>query len=451
MAAPTVVLGLGATGRSVSRSLVRHGHDVIVVDDSLTDEKQAFATEHGLELRGTLDSQGWRVLLTEAEAFVPSPGVPDSHPAIAAAALIDLAVQSEFDLAARWDDRDVVAITGTDGKTTVTTMTVDMLNASGRKTIDVGNTDTPLVEAIGDSTYDLFVVEASSFRLGYSNHFAPKVGTWLNLSPDHLDKHSSPAAYEAAKASIWAHLPPDGLAVANAESEVVMRHVRSDRPAETFGLHTGTHKVLDGALTLHGEHLLHVDELWRTMPHDQTNALAAAATALAGGATIEGIQSALLAFRGLPHRVELVGSGDGVRWYNDSKATTTHAVNAAIRGFESVVLIAGGRNKGLDLNSLRDHVDRVAAVVAIGEAAQEIAATFSEHVPVVIAASMHSAVAEAASMANSAPSGTHVLLSPACASFDMYSGYAERGRDFTAEVQALLSSDQTMQGKTDVD
>lgn len=435
--APMVVLGYGETNKAVVRALQARDHELVVVDDRPSPDAIEVAGAVGIELRTGVPDDAWPEILRSAEGFLPSPGVPDHHAAVRAAHDTKTPILSEFDLAGRWDDRPIVAITGTDGKTTVTKMTVAMLEASGLRTVDAGNTDVPLVEAIADPTYDLFVVEASSFRLGYSATFAPRVGTWLNLGPDHLDKHTSFAAYAEAKASIWSRLPEDGLAVAHVDSPDVMKYLRPDRHSQTFGLDRGDHRVLDGQLMIAGEPLLAVAEMRRSLPHDQTNALAAAATALAGGATMDGVAQALRDFRGLPHRVEWVGSADGVDWYNDSKATTPHAVEAAVSGFDSVVLIAGGKNKGLDMSGLRALAHRIDAVVAIGASSADIVATFAGAVPTHEADSMQAAVQLAGDLATP---GSAVLLSPACASFDMYANYKERGRDFTAEVHRLLGA-----------
>jgi UDP-N-acetylmuramoylalanine--D-glutamate ligase len=238
---------------------------------------------------------------------------------------------------------------------------------------------------------------------------------------------------------MWAHQTPDDLAVANAEDPVVLAHARGIRArVETFGLSTGDWRVEDGALVgPAGLELVRVDELYRSLPHDCTNVLAASAASLGAGATVDGVRSAIRAFGGLPHRVSLVGDHGGVRWYDDSKATGPNAVHAAVRGFDSVVLIAGGRNKGLDLGELADDVDHIRAVVAIGEAGPLVEAAFTGKRPVVAAASMDDAVARAAAFAEA---GDAVLLSPGCASFDWYSSYAERGDDFARAVRELIGS-----------
>jgi UDP-N-acetylmuramoylalanine--D-glutamate ligase len=434
-----LVVGLGVTGRAVLRALIDHGESATVVDDRPTPAGHELADALGVEVVEAPDRATLAALVGTADAVVPSPGVPDHHPVFAAATAAGVPVLSEFDLAARWDDRPQVAITGTNGKTTVTELTRAMLEASGLRAVAVGNTEVPLIAAIDDPTIDVFVVEASSFRLLHSHRYAPSVGTWLNLAPDHLDNHATVEAYIAAKARIWADQDADQVAIGNADDTIVRDHL-SRAPARqvTFGLSADAdHHLADGRLVLaDGAVLASVDELHRAFPHDLANALAAAASTVHGGGTADGARAALLAFRGLPHRVSLVGEAGGVQWYDDSKATAPHATLAAVRGFPSVVLIAGGRNKGLDLGELAVEADRIRAVVAIGEAGPDVAAAFDGLRPVRSADSMDAAVAAAASLARA---GDAVLLSPACASFDWYGSYAERGADFVRAVREHLS------------
>jgi len=435
-----LVLGLGVTGRAVVRALVAHGDDVVAVDDRPAEPGRQLAQDLGIEVLEAPDVAGLKAAVAASDAVVPSPGVPDHHAVFRLAAEAQVPVLSEFDLAARWDDRPLVAITGTNGKTTVTELTRSMFDASGRRAVAVGNTEVPLVAALDDPTVDVFVVEASSFRLLHSRRFAPAVGTWLNLAPDHLDNHATLDAYIAAKARIWADQAPDQIAVGNADDPVVADHLRrAPGRRVTFGLHPDADVHLDGSrlVLADGTLLASVDELDRAFPHDLANALAAAASAVHGGATPDGARQALLEFRGLPHRVALVGEAGGVRWYDDSKATAPHATLAAVRGFPSVVLIAGGRNKGLDLTELTDARDHLRAVVAIGEAASEVATAFDGHRPVRAATSMDEAVEVAAELARP---GDAVLLSPACASFDWYGSYAERGDDFVRAVRQHLAT-----------
>jgi UDP-N-acetylmuramoylalanine--D-glutamate ligase len=439
---PHLVHGLGVTGRAVARALVAHGEDVVLVDDRPTDEARAFAADLGVDLVGAPSPDALDALVRVAGAVVPAPGLPARHRLFGLAGRSGVPVLSEFDLAARWDRRPVLAITGTDGKTTVTTLVRDMLVASGIAAEAVGNTEVPLVAAIGDPTVDVFVVEASSFRLEHSRWFAPDVATWLNFAPDHLDSHPTLAAYEAAKARIWRDQRPDQVAVGNAEDPIVARHL-ARAPARRVGFAAGQLtgsvvpevRVVDGVLIGPGEiPVVAVDDLPRQLPHDVSNALAAIATAMSGGASAEAAGTVLLGFQGLPHRVAFVCEVDGVRYYDDSKATTPHAAVAGVSGFSSVVMISGGRDKGLDLRGLTEAADRIRAVVAIGEAAGLVEAAFDGVRPVVRAGSMDEAVATAHGLAEP---GDAVVLAPGCASFDWYRSYGERGDDFARAAREV--------------
>jgi UDP-N-acetylmuramoylalanine--D-glutamate ligase len=437
-----LVVGLGVTGAAVAGALSRRGSEVVVVDDQPGDASRARANELGVELFPAPAADGWAALVAGCDAVLPAPGVPDAHPVFAAAADAGVPVLDEFDLAATLDDRPVVAITGTNGKTTVTTLVAEVLRAAGRNAVEAGNTEVPLVAAIDDPSVDVFVVEASSFRLGHARWFAPRVGTWLNFAPDHLDVHASLERYELSKARLWADQGADDTAVGNSDDPVVARHLptRPGGPAVvTFGLDgrsaAGHWTVVDGVLCApDGERVLPVDNLWRSFPHDVANALGTCATTSAAGVGHATAADVLADFQGLGHRVERLGELDGTTWYDDSKATTPHATVSAVGAFDSVVLIAGGRNKGVDLSTLRTVADRLRAVVAFGDAAEEVAAAFAGSVATVTASSMDEAVDLAAGHARP---GDAVLLSPGCASFDWYRSYAERGDDFARAFDEL--------------
>ncbi|MCU1454966.1 MAG: UDP-N-acetylmuramoylalanine--D-glutamate ligase [Acidimicrobiales bacterium] len=429
-----LVVGYAITGQAVARALLARGVPVTAVDDHPTDAMRDAARGAGVTLVEAPSTDALASLVAAADAVLPTPGLPETHRVFGLAEQAGVPVRSELDLASLWDARPFLAVTGTDGKTTVTTMVTEMLLASGVAAVAAGNTEVPLVAAIDDPATDVFVVEASSFRLTFASWFHPRVATWLNFADDHQDVHVSLGGYEAAKARIWARSGADDLAVANADDPVVMRHAASLPAVQTFGLGSAADwRVADGRLVGPGDvDLLAADELPRALPHDLANALAAAATALGGGATLDGIRHVLTTFRGLPHRVELVGEAGGVQWFDDSKATAPHATLAAVAGFPSVVLIAGGRNKGLDLRALQAAAPHLRAVVAIGDAAREVAEAFTGLRPVTLAASMDAAVAAAADLAEA---GDAVVLSPGCASFDWYRSYAERGDDFQRAVR----------------
>ena len=432
-----LLVGFGLANQAVARALLARGHGVSVVDDRPSDAVRDAASAAGLHVVEAPDPDALDALVAAAGLVVAAPGLPDQHPVFALAHRHGVPTATELDLAAVWDRRPIVAITGTNGKTTVTTLVTAMLREGGIACVDAGNNDLPLVAAIDDPEPEWFVVEASSFRLGRTHGWAPRVATWLNLAPDHLDVHATHADYEAAKARIWAAQSADDVAVGTLDDEVVARHLRAARARQV------TWSVADPGADYHrageelvgpGGPLLAVDELPRALGHDVANALAAAATAEAAGCDREAVREVLRRAAPLPHRVSPVATIDGVTWYDDSKATVPHATLAAVRGFDSVVLIAGGRNKGLDLGILAQGADHVRAVVAIGESAGEVAAAFEGVRPVEVATSMAGAVVAAARLARP---GDAVLLSPACSSFDWYPGYAARGDDFAAAVIAL--------------
>jgi UDP-N-acetylmuramoylalanine--D-glutamate ligase len=302
--------------------------------------------------------------------------------------------------------------------------------------VAAGNIGMPLTSVIGQSV-DVVVAEVSSFQLQLSPRLHPKVGVWLNLAPDHLDWHSSGESYAAAKFRVWENQDASDVAVANADDPGVQSWAaKAPGRVVRYGVEQpADYSVVGSVLIGHGVHIVAVDDLWRALPHDLGNSLAASAAALAVGASLDGVRKALRAFRGLPHRLALVGDADGVRWYDDSKATNPHAASAAIRSFESVVLIAGGQNKGLDLSTLAESAEHVRGVVAIGAAGDQVRDAFQGRTTVVSADSMDDAVEAAGGLARP---GDAVLLSPGCASFDWYGSYAERGDDFARAVDQRL-------------
>lgn len=433
--APVLLAGFGITNRAVCAQLVERGSLVIAADDAVDQPARRQAASMGVDLLEQPDLQEWSALAADARVVVPTPGLPESHPVLGAAAAAGTQVVSEFDLAQRWDSRPTLAVTGTNGKTTVTLLAAAMMEASGIAASVAGNTETPLVEAIRDQNPAVFAVEASSFRLSHSRCFRPAVGAWLNFAPDHLDVHESLDSYRRAKAALWSRADEHTIAVVNRDDSVVASHAPDQGLVITYGYNEGDFRVADGALWAGSEKLADTGELPRSQPHELSNHLAAAAVAMAGGANLEGVGAALRAWTGLPHRVSLVAEHRGVRFYDDSKATTPHAVCAAVRSVGPAVLIAGGRNKGLDLGQLAEVADGLRSVVAIGEAAPEVERVFAGLCPATSAESMEEAVRLAARLAHG---GEAVLLSPGCASFDWYGSYAERGDHFTHLVHELI-------------
>ena len=447
------MLGLGMSGDAVVRWARSRGDDVVVVDDrpdAVADDRLTVVRALGVDLQPTPTGADLDRLVAGIDLLVPSPGVPERHPLLVAAARAGVPVRGEIDLGAEvlaGRGGVLVAITGTNGKTTVTELTVAMLDASGVPAVAAGNIGAPLLDAAcdDDAPADRVVVaEVSSFQLTTTTDaFRPRAAAILNVADDHLDWHRTFAAYAAAKARIFAAHGPDDVVVFNADDPVVAT-LAADAPGRTraFSVVEGAAAGFRVATTVNGRvlmaadgtELVAVDDLDATAPHDLANALAAAALALEVGATPEGVGAALRGFARGPHRLHEVATIDGVRYVDDSKATNVHAALAAVRSFPRVVLVAGGRNKGLDLTGLRAAADHVVAVVAIGEAAGEVEDAFRDVRPVTQAASMADAVRVAT---DAAAVGDVVLLSPACASFDWYRSYAERGDDFARVVGAL--------------
>lgn len=428
-----LVVGLGVTGEAVVRHALRAGHDVTVIED----RPGGVPAPKGVTLVEAPDEERAGALARAADVVVPSPGVPERHAALRAAAAAGIPVHSEVEVAGLEASCPIVAITGTNGKTTVTTLATAMLERSGRRAVAAGNIGRPLLDAVHDDA-DLIVAEVSSFQLRFTESFRPRVAVLLNVAEDHLDWHADFDAYARAKARLFANQRDGDLLVFGADDPVAAR-LAAGGPARRVGFRAVPGRpgvAFDGdplGATAHAA-LDVVPGFPERRPVDRANAAAAAVAALDVGGTPEGVRSALEAFRGLPHRLQLVGEVAGVRYFDDSKATNPHATRCAVEGFERVVLLAGGRNKGLDLAALRPIASRLRAVVALGEAAPDVRRAFEGVVRTVTAGSMREAVRLAAERARP---GDVVLLSPACASFDWYRDYGARGDDFASEVAQL--------------
>lgn len=444
MSESVLVYGVGVAGLATARALVARGYSVVAADDTATAAKRSSLRALGVEFVESPDARRLESLVGSVDSIAPAPGVPETHEVLRLAMAKRKAVYGELDLAYEWEQsrpggpRPMIAVTGTDGKTTTVLMAEAMLHAAGKRAVACGNTEVPLVEAL-DSDVDVFVVEATSFRLAFVETFRAQSAAWLNLAPDHLDWHTSMDSYEQAKARIWRNVRPGDVAVGVAGDPVVMRHLDALRCRRIeIGGERSSYRARAGVLECPSGEIVAIESMGRSLPHDVTNGLVAAALCVEPGlADVSAVGAALTTFAPPHHRIEFVGEAGGVRWFDDSKATTPHAVLTALRGFENVILIAGGRNKGLDLDALSHGVAHVKSVIAIGEAADDVEKAFAARRPVVRAASMQEAVERAASVA--APGDT-VLLSPACASFDWYGGYQERGDDFARRVRELIGS-----------
>lgn len=464
-----LLAGFGLSNQSVAKALLNLQADVCLFDDNASEQNLKAAGNLGQEVFSGQDRLS--DLLDWCDYVVPTPGLPDSHKLYqlleSSGSSAEVVLLSELDIFAAHNEKPYVAITGTNGKTTVSYLVESMLKQSGIAAAAVGNADpigVPVCDALEDSETEMFVVEASSFQLRHAKAFAPSVATWLNFAPDHLDIHASLAAYEASKAKIWQNLGTDATAVLNLDDPNVVKHLPAD--AESVAVSTAEHSfeacfTLSGrtspagallasesiadpksagagaVLTAFGKPFLEVSQMPRNQPHDIFNALAAAATATAAGASLEASAIVLQRFAGLPHRLDLIATHEGICWYDDSKSTTPHSVVSALQGIQSAVLIAGGRTKGLDLTPMALMAHKLRAVVALGEASTELQKVFADAVTVIPVDSMSSAVQKAHEVARH---GDVVLLSPGCSSLDMYRSYKERGADFIEKVSDLLGA-----------
>jgi UDP-N-acetylmuramoylalanine--D-glutamate ligase len=427
-----LVVGLRTTGDAVVRHFTRRAVPVAVVEEHPGQPGYAARVEAaraaGATVVDTPDADGWAALVAGATLVVPSPGVRPHHPVYAAAAAAGVPVRGDVDLGVEAATMAVVAISGTNGKSTVTTLVAEMLTASGVRAVAAGNIGLPVLDVLVEEPLpEVLVVEVSSFQLhATTDAFRPHVAVITNLAPDHLDWHGSFAAYADAKARLFAHQGTDDVLVVDRDDPAVMDLARR-APGRVRECAAGDlDPELLAALDARG---------WRA-PHDRANVALAVAAAREAGSTPAGELAAVRAVARLHHRLEPVGKAGGVEYLDDSKATNPHATLAAVRGYDSVVLLAGGDSKGVDLAALRPVADRMRAVVAIGTTPEEVQDALGDLVPTVRAGSMDEAVRLAAARAEP---GDVVLLSPACASYGWYRSYEERGDDFRRAVGALLA------------
>ena len=437
-----LVVGLGASGFSSARALDGLGAVVKVTEGG----ESAAVQERAEALRALgveVEIGGHDMDALDADLAVLSPGIPPTAPVISALTEAGIEMVSEVELAFRLARCDFLAVTGTNGKTTTTSLLASMLAEGGWPTVAAGNIGYPLVDAVASMPADgAIAVEVSSFQLATIQRFRPRVAVLLNIAEDHTDWHGSFESYAAAKARIIENQLADDVFVPNRDDPEAMRVAAgapgrvapfsATRPPDA-SIATG---IVDRHIVWHRTHLLATDELPVSGVAGIEDAAAAATAALEYGVDQRAVTRALRSFRPLHHRLEVVAIAGGITYIDDSKATNPHATLTAVRGLEDVVLIAGGRSKGIDLTSLKAAAPPVTAVVALGEAAPELERVFEGVVPVDVVTSMDEAVARARSLVG--PGGS-VLLSPGCASLDMYESYAQRGEDFARAVGELLA------------
>lgn len=467
------VLGLGATGFSVADTLVELGSRVRVVFGKSDDDREKLLEVIGAEQAciASNEDQIAELLAFAPELIVVSPGYPAHHPAIAWAAENGITVWGDIELGWRLRDKtsriaDWICITGTNGKTTTTLLTAHMLVAGGLRAVPAGNIGTPLLDVLRDPVgYDAIVLELSSFQLERVHTMSPYASACLNLADDHLDWHGGADAYRAAKAKVYERTQV--ACVYNRADEATERMLEDADVVEgaravSFGLDSPPPSgfgIVEGLLLDRGYHaerhtsayeLMTVDELMDRgigAPHMVQNILAASALARSRGVEPAEIAQAVLSFTPDPHRAQQLGMVRGVRWIDDSKATNVHAAEASLRAQRDVVWVLGGLLKGVDISALvAAHAGRLRAAVVIGADRAEVLRILAEHAPgipvVEVLAErgldvMREAVRASAQFAHE---GDTVLLSPASASMDQFTDYADRGNAFQIALRELSES-----------
>ncbi len=437
-----MVVGLGVSGAAAARFLASRGAQLVMTDRRI-DIERSNLPEGALKLGA--EDPGW---LDGIELVVTSPGVPRDSTLLRAATERGIPVIGEIELASRFLDAPIAAVTGTNGKSTVVVLLGEILKASGRRTFVGGNLGTPLIDAI-DGAWDVAVAEVSSFQLEWIEKFRPRAGVHLNLSDDHFDRYRDLADYGRAKARLFENQDASDYAILNRDDPNVWKlakdmrshvigfgHARGESGASLWFDEQANAIVFDfdlggaprGRISLEGFRL----RGW----HNISNAMAASAAALALGVGAQHIERALASFRGLPHRIEIVHENGGVTYIDDSKGTNVGAVVEAIDALAApIILIAGGLDKRGDYAPLRRPLgEKVRLAILNGAARDKMAAALAGATQLELVATLGEAVEHAA---RAARPGDTVLLSPACSSFDQFKDYAERGNVYKELVRAL--------------
>ena len=445
-----LIVGLGKSGLSAARWLAAQGALVTVSERKEAHTLEAALRQETLELGIELETGPHREETFKAsDMIVVSPGVPLDLGPLGAVKEMGIPVIGELELASRLIDTPMVAVTGTNGKSTATALLSNMIKKAGRKVFVGGNIGTPLMDyADSDQKADYAVVEVSSFQLDTMETFCPMISLLLNISPDHLDRYPDYETYVHSKLGIFRNQGPGQYAIINDDDRVlsqynpgggvsVLRYGREKGEGRQAYISGPTLKV---CLTEGKEHTFHLDTFKLPGKHNQENLMAVVLAGMVLDIKPQIIQETMDQFQGLPDRLEHVGTIGEVNFYNDSKATNIDAAAKSITSFDRpVVLIAGGRHKGSDYSPLvKAAVGKVTKAVVLGEAKSLLADAFDGVIPFSLAEDMRDAVSQ--SFLSSNPKDV-VLLAPACSSFDMFSNFAHRGRVFREEVRRLHHGD----------
>lgn len=441
----TVVVGFGRSGLAMAEFLLDRGAAVTVTDSAHTPEM--LEASRTIRERGALIEFGQHRIdtFTSADLVVMSPGVPSSIPPVVEARKSGVPITGELELASRFITEPITAVTGTNGKTTVVTLLGEILAASGKKVFVGGNIGRPLIGHVSSGNkVDLVVIEVSSFQLETAEYLQPHIAVLLNVSPDHLDRYPDYEAYFQAKARLFARQDADDCAVIN-EDDALASGLKTISGRLGF---SRVKKIGNGAFTTSSQITFHregrvvgeipIRDIKLTGKHNQENIMAAGLAALASGVPFETVLNTVVRFQGLPHRVQLVAEIEGVRYFDDSKGTNVGALVKSLESFnEPIILIAGGRDKDSDFSVLKHLVrQKVKLLLLIGEAAEKMETALRGATETMIVESMEPAVERARIRSRA---GDVVLLSPACASFDMYKDYAERGNHFAQLVRKAMN------------
>ena len=443
-----LVVGLGKSGIAASHLLIRHGARVTATDNRSIDALSE-GVKRLISMGVNIEAGGHRQeTFLSSDLIILSPGVPVVTPPLIRAKEMGIKIIGEIELAYQFLNAPVIAVTGSNGKSTTTTLIGEILKAKGDKIFVGGNIGTPLSEFIlSGSDSDCAVVEVSSFQLETIEDFRPAISILLNISPDHLDRYKSLKDYADAKFRIFENQVEGDFAIINGDE--VWKQDISGRIKGNVVVFSRKRKVQNGihiedgwmvsTIDNHIGKICEVSKIGIKGLHNLENSMAAAAAALLWGCSNEAIAHTLKEFPGLEHRLEFVRELGGVKYINDSKGTNVGAVIKSIEGFnEPILLIAGGRDKGGDFSPLRSLIkEKVKRLILIGEAKDKIAAAAGDVTTAIYADSLEDAVHIAS---NEAAKGDVVLLSPACASFDMFKNFEERGRLFKEIVWKLPAS-----------
>ncbi|MGB5157812.1 Mur ligase family protein [Desulfobacterium sp. N47] len=458
-----IVVGLGKSGVSSATFLKKRGANVIVTDSSK--DKKLFDAAGKLQKIGIAVELGYHdsSSFRDSEIIVLSPGVPHTIEPVVNAAKNGASIIGEIELASRFIKEPIVAITGTNGKTTTTILTGKMLEESGLKVFVGGNIGNPLIDYVDSGNKaDIVVAEISSFQLDTIEYFSPKVSVLLNITEDHLDRYPDFNAYAKSKMRIFINQKDGDYAVFNASDKHISLMAKDIKCRilpffnhNTLNDYNEFAKIADDRIVFNINNIAAINsdatnpdktfEKEFSLPfsgihllgkHNMENVAAATLATLAAGGNIAGIKSALEKFKSLPHRIEHVATINGVEYYNDSKATTVDSVIKALEVFNKpVILIMGGRNKGSNFALLADAAKKhVKRLILIGESKEEIKSSLGGIVETTLSDSLENAVVTASKFAET---DEVVLLSPACSSFDMFTSYAHRGETFRNAVKSL--------------